>query len=57
METVTLNKEEFDALVAARDGAFAERESLRGEVRILTVERDLLQERLKAFLRKLFDAK
>jgi transposase len=31
---MTLTKEEFDALVAARDGAFAERESLRGEVRI-----------------------
>ena len=64
MKTVTLTKDEFDALVAARDeaftardGAFAERESLRGEVRTLKVERDLLQEKLKAFLRKLFDAK
>ncbi len=64
MKTVTLTEDEFDALVAARDeafaardGAFAERESLRGEVRTLKVERDLLQEKLKAFLRKLFDAK
>ena len=64
MKTVTLTKDEFDALVAARDGAcaardgaLAERESLRGEVRALKVERDLLQEKLKAFLRKLFDAK
>lgn len=71
MKTVTLTKDEFDALVAtrdealaardgalvARDGALAERESLRGEVRVLKVERDLLQEKLKAFLRKLFDAK
>ena len=57
MKTVTLTKDEYDALVAARDGAFAERESLRGEVRTLKVERDLLQEKLKAFLRKLFDAK
>ena len=78
MKTVTLTKDEFDALVAARDeafaardgalaardgacaardGALAERESLRGEVRTLKVERDLLQEKLKAFLRKLFDAK
>ncbi len=64
METLTLTQDEFDALVAARDGALAardealaERESLRGEVRILKTERDLLQEKLKAFLRKLFDAK
>ena len=64
MKTVTLTKDEYDALVAARDEAFAvrdeafaERESLRGEVRTLKVERDLLQEKLKAFLRKLFDAK
>ena len=41
MKTVTLTKDEFDALVAARDeaftardGAFAERESLRGEVKL-----------------------
>ena len=64
MKTVTLTKDEFDALLAARDeafaardGALAERENLRGEVRTLKVERDLLQEKLKAFLRKLFDAK
>ena len=48
--TITLTAEEFHALVAERD-------SLRGAVRVLTVERDLLQERLKAFLHKLFAAK
>ncbi|MGC8732937.1 MAG: IS66 family transposase zinc-finger binding domain-containing protein, partial [Halothiobacillaceae bacterium] len=57
MGTVTLSREEFDALIAARDEAFAERETLRGEVRTLRVERDLLQEKLNAFLRKLFHAK
>jgi transposase len=57
MEAITLKKEEFDALIAARDEALAERETLRGEVRVLKVERDLLQEKLKAYLRKLFDAK
>jgi FtsZ-binding cell division protein ZapB len=57
MEAITLKKEEFDALIAARDEALAERETLRGEVRNLKVERDLLQEKLTAFLRKLFDAK
>jgi transposase len=48
--TITLTTEEFHALVAERD-------SLRGEVRVLKVERDLLQEKLKAFLHKLFAAK
>jgi transposase len=50
MATMTLSTEEYDALVAEREG-------LRGEVRTLKVERDLLQEKLNAFLRKLFDAK
>jgi transposase len=50
MATITLTTEEYQALVA-------ERESLNHRLRIVTVERDLLQEKLKAFLRKLFDAK
>lgn len=49
--------EEFHALVAERDSLRGERDQLRGEVRVLKVERDLLQERLKAFLHKLFAAK
>ncbi|MDX9996294.1 MAG: IS66 family transposase [Rhodocyclaceae bacterium] len=57
MASITLTAEEYDALVASRDEARAERESLRGEVRTLKAERDLLQEKLNAFLRKLFDAK
>ena len=47
---MTVTAEEFNALVAERD-------SLRSELRVVKVERDLLQERLKAFLRKLFAAK
>ena len=50
MATITLTTEEYQALVA-------ERESLNHRLRIVTVERDLLQEKLKAFLSKLFDAK
>lgn len=57
METVTLSKEAFDALIAIRDETFAERETLKSQLKTVTVERDLLQEKLKAFLRKLFDAK
>ena len=35
----------------------AEREAIKGELRVMTVQRDLLFEQLKAFQRKLFAAK
>lgn len=54
---ITLTAEEFNALITERDSLRGECDGLRGEVRTLKVERDLLQERLKAFLRKLFAAK
>ncbi len=57
--TVTINAEELHALRQAaqeRDALLAQHETLRGELRVVTVERDLLQERLKAYLRKLFAA-
>jgi transposase len=50
MATMTLTTEEYEALVA-------ERELLHQRLKTVTVERDLLQEKLNAFLRKLFDAK
>ncbi len=50
MPTKTITTEEFDALISERD-------ALRGELKLVKVERDLLQERLKAFLHKLFAAK
>ena len=50
MTTITLTTEDYQALVA-------EREALNRRLTTVTVERDLLQERLNAFLRKLFDAK
>ena len=57
MLNVTLTAEEFNALIAEREAAFTEREALRGELKVLKIERDLLQEKLNAFLRKLFAAK
>ena len=50
MQNITLTTEEFNALITERD-------ALRGELKVVTVERDLLQERLKAFLNKLFAAR
>jgi transposase len=55
--TVTISAEELHTLIAERDGLRSERDELRGAMRVLTVERDLLQERLKRFLHKLFAAK
>ena len=50
MPNMTLTAKEFNALIAERD-------ALRGELQVVKVERDLLQEKLKAYLRKLFAAK
>ena len=50
MPTTTITTEELNALIAERD-------TLRGALRVVTVERDLLQERLKAYLHQLFAAK
>lgn len=47
---MTLSTEEYDALVAERD-------TLSNLLKTVTVERDLLKEKLAAHLRKLFDAK
>lgn len=44
-------------LNAELEATAAELKTLGGELRVLRTERDLLQERLKRFLRKLFDAK
>ena len=50
MQNMTITTEEFNALIAERD-------ALRGELQVVKVERDLLQERLKAFLHQLFAAR
>ena len=64
MATITLSTDELDALNAERDAiraelaaALAERESLAVLLKTVTVERDLLKERLAAHLRQLFAAK
>lgn len=48
--TITLTADDYDTLLA-------ERERLAQQLRTITVERDLLKERLDAFLRRLFAAK
>lgn len=48
--TITITAEEYEALLRQRD-------SLKGELRVMTVERDLLLEKLKSFQRQLFGAK
>ena len=50
MKTVTLTAKEFEALIA-------EREALKRQLKTVTVERDLLKERLAGHLRQLFAAK
>ena len=57
MATITLTTEEYEALVAERNTLRGERDGLNGEVRTLKVKVSLLEERLKAHLRQLFDAK
>jgi transposase len=71
MPNMTITTEAFEALLAERDalrgelnGLCGERDGLRGqcdglvgEVRILKAQCDLLQEKLKAYQRKLFMAK
>ncbi|WP_455550400.1 transposase domain-containing protein, partial [Cupriavidus pinatubonensis] len=49
---VTITAAELQLLRSAAK----ERDALKGELRVVTVERDLLLERLKAFQRKLFGA-
>jgi hypothetical protein len=57
---VTITAEELKALLAERDAARAlreEHEALRGALRLMTAERDLAEERLRAYRRELFGAK
>ena len=57
MPTITITADKLEALIAERDTAIAEREAIKGQLRSVTVERDLLQERLKAIQHQLFSAK
>lgn len=57
---VTITAEELKELLAERDAARAlreEQEALRAALRLVTAERDLAEERLRAYRRELFGAK
>nr|WP_236720995.1 IS66 family transposase [Paraburkholderia phytofirmans] len=57
---VTITAAELKELLAERDAARAlreEQEALRGALRLVTAERDLAEERLRAYRRELFGAK
>ena len=54
---MTITTEELEALIAERDGLRGQCDGLVGEVRVLKAQCDLLQEKLKAYQRKLFAAK
>ena len=49
--------QEIDALKEALAQALRRSDTLAGELRMVRAERDLLQERLKQFMRKLFAAR
>jgi transposase/outer membrane murein-binding lipoprotein Lpp len=57
MPNMTITTEELEALIAERDGLRGQCNGLVGEVRVLKAQCDLLQEKLKAYQRKLFAAK
>ncbi|MFM9969162.1 MAG: IS66 family transposase [Burkholderiales bacterium] len=60
MRAITITEEEFIRLrerSARLDRSESEREALRGELRVVRTERDLLKERLSVFIRRLFAAK
>ena len=57
---VTITADQLKELLAERDAARAlreEQETLRGALRLVTAERDLAEERLRAYRRELFGAK
>ena len=55
--TITLTSDEYAALLAERQSLLADQHKLTQQLRLITVERDLLKERVNAFLRQLFAAK
>src|SRR3984885_14874592 len=57
---VTITADQLKELLAERDAARAlreEQETLRSALRLVTAERDLAEERLRAYRRELFGAK
>lgn len=57
MTTITLTSDEYAGLLAERQSLLADQHKLTQQLRLVTVERDLLKERVDAFLRQLFASK
>jgi len=55
--TITLSADEYQALLSDHQTLLAEQQRLTQQLRLVTVERDLLKERVDAFLHKLYAAK
>lgn len=55
--TITLSADEYQALLSDHQTLLAEQQRLANQLRLVTVERDLLKERVNAFLHRLYAAK
>lgn len=55
--TITLSADEYQALLSDHQTLLAEQQRLTQQLRLVTVERDCLKERVDAFLHKLYAAK
>nr|WP_225587375.1 IS66 family transposase zinc-finger binding domain-containing protein [Methylomonas fluvii] len=55
--TITLSTEDYQALLTDKQALVLEQQRLAQQLRLVTVERDLLKERVDAFLHRLYAAK
>jgi transposase len=55
--TITLSTEDYQALLTDKQALVVEQQRLANQLRLVTVERDLLKERVDAFLHRLYAAK
>lgn len=55
-QTITLSTEDYQALIAERDGLRGQLDGLRGELTLTRAQRDVAEERLRAYKHELFGA-
>ena len=55
--TITLSADEYQALLSDHEALLVAQQRLAQQLRLVTIERDLLQERMNAFLHRLYAAK